>query len=699
MTRKNTQNIQNIRNIGISAHIDSGKTTLTERILFYGGKIQKMHEVRGKDGVGATMDSTQAERDRGITIQSATTYIHWDDHRLNIIDTPGHVDFTIEVERALRVLDGAVFVLCAVGGVQSQSITVDRQMKRYGVPAVAFINKCDRMGADPLNVCEQLRNKLQHNACMIQYPIGLEAQHRGLVDLVSMKAYYFAGKHGEEVLEDCIPGDLRAACEGAREEMLENLAQWDDQLATLFIEEQEMPEELILKVMSQATIAGQFVPVCLGSALANIGVQPLLDKVCQLLPNPEQKTYQAFSQEEKQESQVELQADPEKALVMLAFKSEEQKFGQLTHCRLYQGTVKRGDVITNSTTSKKHKVGRLFQMHANEMIRIEQAQAGDIVALFGIDCRSGDTFTDGSAKLTMTSMYVPEPVISVAVELGTSKDQDLFSKAIQRFVKEDPTFRVGIDEASGQTLLSGMGELHLEVYLQRLQEEYGVSLDIGHPEVAYRETITQPATFSYTYKIANGGKGHYAKIIGSIEPAEDGEHFHFENNIVGGSIPKEFHSSCEKGFLQELKCGALIGHPITGVRVNLNDGAYHAVDSSDMAFQAAASAAFRETYSKTRPQITEPIMKVVVETPEHFTGAVVSGLNKRRGVIIGSTLQQAFVTVEALVPMAELFGYSTALRSSTQGMAEFTMELDSYKLVPRQIQEELIQKKGDKPAA
>ncbi|MEM1347716.1 MAG: elongation factor G [Myxococcota bacterium] len=688
---KTKRDLNYLRNIGISAHIDSGKTTLTERILFYTGQINMIHDFRGKDGVGAKMDSMELERERGITIQSAATYCDWGEYAINIIDTPGHVDFTIEVERALRVLDGAILVLCSVSGVQSQSITVDRQMKRYKVPAIAFVNKCDRSGADPLGVCQQLREDLGHNSFMIQHPIGLEDRHQGVVDLITMQAYYFDGDSGEEVVVAEIPDELVEVCQAQREKMLEGLADFSDDLAMLFLEGEEVPSELILDVMRKATISRKFTPVCLGSAYKNKGVQPLLDKVTELLPSPLEMPYEALDQD-NEEAIVELKTENDLPLVMLAFKLEDGRYGQLTYCRVYQGQLNKGDTIYNSNDGKKHKAGRLVQMHSDEMHDIDYVQAGGIVALFGIDCASGDTFTDGKINYTMTSMFVPDAVIEIAVEPRQKTGLANFSKAINRFSKEDPTFRVRRDEESGQTILGGMGELHLEVYIERIKREYGVEVDVGQPEVAYRETITAHVDFSYTHKKQTGGSGQFAKIGGFLEPAEEGEHYQFINEIVGGAIPKEYQPSCDKGFRSAMDEGGLIGFPVVGIAACINDGQSHPVDSSDMAFQIAARGAFRENYMKAKPVILEPIMKVVVETPDEFQGTVLGGINKRRGQVLNNVVKMNQSTIEAEVPLAEMFGYSNELRSSTQGKAEFSMEFKKYSPVPRSIQEELIEK-------
>lgn len=683
--------LNKLRNIGISAHIDSGKTTLTERILYYTGRINSIHEVRGKDGKGAKMDSMDLEREKGITIQSAATYVNWGDNPINIIDTPGHVDFTIEVERALRVLDGAILVLCSVAGVQSQSITVDRQMKRYEVPCVAFVNKCDRAGADPLGVCAQLRDQLHHNSVMIQHPIGLESGHEGVVDLINMCAYYFDGDNGEHLRTEEIPADLKEVAEEQRYKLLEALADFDDDIAMLFLEEEEITAEMIMPVLAKATIERKITPVCLGSAYKNKGVQPLLDIVCACLPSPLQMQYKALDQD-NDEASVELEPTDDKPLVMLAFKLEDGRYGQLSYCRIYQGSLKKGDTIYNCTNGNKHKVGRLVQMHSNEMNEISEAHAGDIIALFGIDCASGDTFTDGNVNYTMTSMFVPNAVVSLAVEPINKAGLSNFSKALNRFTKEDPTFRVWLDEESGQTIVGGMGELHLEVYIERIRREYGVDVEVGAPQVAYREAISQRAEFAYTHKKQTGGQGQYAKVCGYIEPitGDEGEEYEFVDQIVGGVIPKEFRSSCDKGFKAAMEKGRLIGFPITGVRCVINDGDAHNVDSSDLAFSLASRAAFNSAFVKAKPTILEPIMKVVVETPEEFSGTVMGTINKRRGMILGNMARMGTTVIEAEVPLSEMFGYSNTLRSSTQGKAEYSMEFKKYGAVPREIQEKLM---------
>ncbi len=686
--------IENVRNIGISAHIDSGKTTLTERVLFYTGRIHAIHEVRGKDEVGATMDSMELERERGITIASAATHCVWRESQINIIDTPGHVDFTIEVERALRVLDGAVLILCGVAGVQSQSMTVDRQMKRYKVPRIAFINKLDRSGADPAKVTSQLCEKLGHNAVMFQLPIGLEADFEGVVDLIRMKSLKFRGDNGEEVVEEEIPENMRDAAATARETMLDAVSMFSDDLTEAILEE-NVTEELIHEATRLGTLSMDLTPVFLGSAYKNKGVQPLLDAVTAYLPSPLdiRNTGVDLSNDE---AEIEVHSDPEKPLVALAFKLEDTRYGQLTYLRVYQGTLAKGHSIFNSRNKKKVKVGRLIRMSADEMEEIQESTAGDIVALFGIDCASGDTFTDGKIDMAMTSMHVPDPVISLSIKPKDQKTTDNMGKALGRFVREDPTFRAAVDPESNETVISGMGELHLDVYVERMKREYSCEVETGQPQVAFRETISRKVEFTYTHKKQTGGSGQFGRVAGYAEPIPDGDDgdqdFQFISEIRGGSIPTEYIPAVEKGFRQSLAKGRLIGFPVLGVRVVIDDGQSHSVDSSEMAFQAAARGAFRKFYDTAKPQILEPIMKLEVEGPGEFQGAILKTIMQRRGHIIGSTEEDGFSRVEAEVPLSEMFGYATDLRSMTQGKAEFTMEFAKYSPAPSEVQKELKEK-------
>ena len=686
-----------VRNIGISAHIDSGKTTLTERILFYTKRIHAIHEVKGKDGVGAKMDSMELERERGITIQSAATYCTWGgshpdrgikSHHINIIDTPGHVDFTIEVERSLRVLDGAILVLCGVAGVQSQSYTVDRQMRRYNVPRIAFVNKLDRTGANPFRVKDQLREKLKLHPVLIQIPIGLEDKLEGVVDLIEMQAVYFEGDNGEVISRTTIPDDLKEQADKYREEMLDQLSMVSDELTEAMLEERVTPE-LIRKSLRDATIALKATPVMLGSAYKNRAVQLLLDGVTYYLPDPREVKNEALDLD-KGEEKVQLETRTDKPLVLLAFKLEDGRYGQLSYLRIYQGHLRRDEFIINTRTGKKHKVGRIVRMHSDEMEDIEDAGAGDICAMFGIDCNSGDTFTDGSVNWAMTSMFVPKPVISVAIKPKDAGAETNMSKALRRFTKEDPTFSVYVDAESNETIVQGMGELHLDVYIERMKREYKAEVVTSPPQVAYRETIGQRTEYNYTHKKQTGGSGQYGKVLGYAEPF-DGD-FEFSDEIKGGSIPREFIPSCEKGFRSMIAKSPRLGVPVVGVRVVLNDGASHAVDSSDIAFQEAARGAFREFFQKAKPKILEPIMKVSVEGPAEFSGAVLTTLMQRRGMVLGSTEEDGQAKVDAEVPLSEMFGYSTTLRSGTQGKAEFTMEFSKYSEVPPNIAEELLAK-------
>ncbi len=683
--------VDNVRNIGISAHIDSGKTTLSERILFYTKRIHAIHDVKGKDGVGATMDSMELEKERGITIASAATFCEWRDHEINIIDTPGHVDFTIEVERSLRVLDGAVLVLCSVGGVQSQSITVDLQMKRYQVPCLAFINKCDRSGADPSRVIAQLRTKLGHNAVALQIPIGLEADFQGVVDLLLMKAVYFEGANGEQVRIEDIPEALLAEARTKREEMIDAATMFSDELMEAVLEEKPIPDSLIIEAIRRGTLARKITPVLMGSAYKNKGVQPLLDAVTRYLPCPADVENTALDLDHN-EAPVVLLTDPAQPIVALAFKLEDGSYGQLTYIRVYQGTLAKGSVIINTRTGKKTKVGRVVRMHADQMEDIEAVSAGYIGALFGIECSSGDTFASPGHNLTMTSMFVPEPVISLAIFPKDNKSQINMSKALNRFTKEDPTFRTHMDDETNETIIEGMGELHLEIYVERMKREYGAEVETGKPRVAYRETITQRAEFNYTHKKQTGGSGQYARVAGYLEPIMEGsDDFIFDNEVRGGAIPTQYIPACEKGFRMCMAKGPKMEFPVTGVRVVINDGASHAVDSSDMAFQAAARGAFREGYAKAKPVVHEPIMKVVVESPTEFQGAVMGLLNQRRGMIVGAQDEGVMTVVEAQVPLAEMFGFSTILRSATQGKAQFTMEFAIYRQVPQSIAEQIAE--------
>ena len=685
MKMKNTP--QKLRNIGISAHIDSGKTTLTERILFYTQRIHAIHDVRGKDGVGATMDFMELEKERGITIASAATFCEWKGHSINIIDTPGHVDFTIEVERSLRVLDSAVLVLCAVGGVQSQSITVDRQMKRYHIPCLAFVNKCDRSGADPYRVTRQLREKLGHNAVLTQMPIGLEADFKGVIDLVAFKAVYFEGENGEKVNLADIPETLKGKALALREELIDAASAFSEELTDAVLEETEITESMLKNAIRKGALARELTPVFLGSAYKNKGVQPLLDAVIDYMPAPEDAQNIAIDLDKDQE-QVVLSHDPDQSVVSLAFKLEDGRYGQLTYVRVYQGTLSKGDNVINVRTGKKVRIGRLVRMHADQMEDIESIPAGGIGALFGIDCASGDTFSGDGLRLTMTSIFVPDPVVSLAIKPKDGKSEIAMSKAIGRFTKEDPTFQTYVDKETNETIIQGMGELHLDVYLERMKREYDAHITVGSPQVAYRETITRRVDFNYTHKKQTGGAGQFGRVAGYLEPAP-GQGFVFENRITGGVIPTQYIPACEKGFKKCLEKGPWLEFPVVDLKVEINDGAFHSVDSSEMAFEAAARGAFNEAYRKAAPIIQEPVMKVSVETPPEFQGGVMKLLNQRRGIIVGTQDEGVSCCIEAQVPLAEMFGFSNVLRSSTQGQAQFAMEFMAYQQVPAAIAEEI----------
>ena len=695
--------ISKMRNIGISAHIDSGKTTTSERILFYCNKIHQIHEVRGKDGVGAVMDNMELERERGITIQSAATQVQWKDTTINLIDTPGHVDFTVEVERSLRVLDGAIMILCAVAGVQSQSITVDRQLKRYHVPRVAFVNKCDRQGANPVRVRMQLREKLGLNAYMMELPIGLEDKLEGVVDLISMKAIYFEGDSGVDLRYAEIPAHMVEECKKFRKELIEAAINFDDELMEDAMMDEEndyvnLDQDKIIAAIRKGTLAEQFVGVFCGSAHVNKGIQPLLDAVVRYLPAPNEVENVALDLDHN-EAEVPLESVDNKPCVALAFKLDDGQYGQLTYTRVYQGKIKKGEELFNTRSKKRFKVGRLVRMNSAAMEDISEGCAGDIVALFGVDCASGDTFCSEGTNFSMASMYVPEPVISLSI---TPKDKQAamqMAKALNRFVKEDPTFRVYTDPESNETIIRGMGELHLEVYVERMKREYNCEVTTGAPQVAYRESITTQGEFNYTHKKQSGGSGQYGRVAGFMEPITEKD-YEFVDSIKGGAIPNEFIPSCDKGFQKAMKEGSLIGAPIVGVKMTINDGQSHPVDSNDNAFQIAAIGAFREGYAKAKPVILEPVMKVQMTAPTEFQGNLFGLINQRRGVIVDSTDENNSSTVNAEVPLSEMFGFSTILRSSTQGKGEFTMEFLKYGKVPNTIADELIAKyKAEKEAA
>ncbi|MBY0588045.1 elongation factor G [bacterium] len=685
-------NLANVRNIGISAHIDSGKTTLTERILFYSGKIHKMGEVRG---TGAVMDHMELEKEKGITITAACTTVHWNESTINIIDTPGHVDFTVEVERSLRVLDGAILVLCSVAGVQSQSITVDRQMKRYQTPRLAFINKLDRSGANPKSVIRQLHEKLGIHAVPLQIPIGLSNNLEGIVDLINMKGFYFDGDQGETVREAAIPEHLQDEAEEARAYMLDKLSLFSDEIMELMLEEKEIPVELIHKTLRKATLTQDLTPVLMGSAYRNKGVQLLLDAVERYLPNPLDRTMQA--NDGATGGKIDLTPDPSKPMIGMGFKLVDEPYGTVTYFRVYQGTARKGDQYYNTRIRKKQRFSRILRVHADQTAEIDQAIAGDIVAVVGIDSASGDTYCETDSPISLENMFVPEPVISLAVSPEKRADSDKLSKALQRFRKEDPTFRVGSDPETSETIISGMGELHLEIYLERIRREYGCAVQAGAPKVSYREAPTQECEYDYKHKKQTGGSGQYGHIKGRMLPlpegeATQGESFIFENKVVQGRIPGEYIPSVEKGFRKAIVKGPVAGFEVVGLKCVLEDGSYHDVDSSDMAFQICALDCFREYFRQTKPVLLEPVMKVEIECPSEFQGTVGGEISSRRGMIMGSETREGFAVLTAEVPLANMFGYSTDLRSATQGKGTFSMEFARYARVPGSIQEEIVAK-------
>ncbi len=684
--------LSRVRNIGISAHIDSGKTTLTERILYYTGRINKIHEVKGGDG-GAKMDSMELERERGITIQSAATFCRWNDHHINIIDTPGHVDFTVEVERALRVLDGAVLVLCGVSGVQSQSLTVDRQMKRYKVPRLCFINKLDRMGANHERVIAAVREKLGINCAFVQIPVGLEEHFNAIIDIIERKVYRFEGKNGEKiVISDDIPENQKKDVEEKRKELIEKLAEFDPKIEEYFLVDEEPPVQEIQLAIRRLTVTNKFAPVFVGSAKKNMGVQLLLNGVVKYLPNPAQIDNYAMDRNNNEEK-VLVSADEKKPFVGLAFKLEDGKYGQLTYVRVYQGTLKKGDMIINTSSGQRVKLPRLVRMHANEMEEVNSIGPGEICALFGVECSSGDTFTNNpKVNVGMESMYVPEPVVSLSIKVADKTKENQLAKALNKFTREDPTFKVHLDNESGQTIISGMGELHLDIYTERMRREYDCPVITGKPYVAYRETCGKKTNFDYLHKKQSGGSGQYARVIGYIEPIPyDGpEKFEFENQVIGNSITPNYIAACEKGFKESVIKGPLLSCPVWGVRVVLTDGATHVVDSSELAFKIACNYAFKQAFENSRPSIIEPVMSVEVQVPMEFQGSVLGSISKRRGSIVGTDSSYGFAIFNAEVPLGEMFGYATELRSLTQGKGEYSMEYLCHRPVTNDIAQKIL---------
>lgn len=693
LTPTDVEASKKLRNIGISAHIDSGKTTFTERVLYYTGRIKAIHEVRGRDNVGAKMDFMDLEREKGITIQSAATYCSWDkdnkSYHFNLIDTPGHIDFTIEVERALRVLDGAVMIVCAVSGVQSQTVTVDRQMRRYNVPRITFINKMDRMGSDPFKVISQLNAKLRIPAVAIQVPIGAESALEGVVDIINRVALFNKGENGEIIEKGPVPEHLKELVEEKRQVLVEALADVDDEMAELFLEEKEPTVEQIKASIRRATIAREFTPVLMGTALGNTGIQPMLDAIVEYLPNPSEVLNTALDVAHD-EAKVSLVPAVQLPFVGLAFKLEEGKYGQLTYIRVYQGRLRKGNYITNVKTGKRIKVSRLVRMHSNDMEDVDEVGSGEICATFGIDCSSGDSFTDGTVQYSMSSMFVPDAVVSLSITPNT-KDSTNFSKALNRFQKEDPTFRVRFDPESKETVISGMGELHLEIYVERMKREYNVECTTGKPQVSYRESITIPSDFDYTHKKQSGGAGQFGRVIGTLSPVEDGKKENiFETAVVGGRIPDKYLAACGKGFEEACEKGPLVGHKVLGVQMLINDGAIHAVDSNELSFKTATMAAFRDSFFKSQPVILEPLMTVTVTSPNEFQGNVIGLLNKLQAVIQDTENGHDEFTLKAECALSTMFGFATSLRASTQGKGEFSLEFSHYAPTAPQVQRQLI---------
>jgi len=690
------ERINKIRNIGISAHIDSGKTTLSERILYYAGRIHRMQEVRG-EGSGATMDFMDLEKERGITIASAATQVTWKDRVINLIDTPGHVDFTVEVERSLRVLDGAIMVLCSVGGVQSQSFTVDQQMKRYRVPRIAFINKMDRTGADSEKVCRDMREKLGLNVVPMQYPMGEGEHFAGVVDLVTMEAVTFDGDNGEHVVRGPIPAEFKDMAEASRHEMLEALSMFNDDLMELMLEDKPIELAMIHQVIREATINRDIVPVYMGTAVKNKGVQLAMNAVCQYLPSPLDRC--SFARDHSNEgTETPLAADPDAPMVAMVFKITDETFGQLSYTRVYQGTLRKGQHYRNARTGKMQRIGRIVKMHANDRQDVPEAGPGDIVALVGVDCASGDTLCGDGINYSLESIYVADPVISLSITPASSADQDRMAKALSRFMKEDPTFRVSTDPETSQTIIAGMGELHLDVYVERMKREYKAEVVVGQPNVSYREAPTIEAEFNYKHKKQTGGSGQYAHVVGRLIPlpADAEAVYEFEDNIVSGRIPGEYIPAVNKGFQEAMKKGPMAGYEIVGCKMALDDGSYHAVDSSEMAFRICGRDAFHEAFRKAKPCLLEPIMKVEVEMPTEFQGSIVGDLNSRRGIIMGTENKGGFTVVQAEVPLASMFGYATVVRGLSKGMATFTMEMCRYAPVPNKLAEEIIARRKER---
>ena len=680
--------LERVRNIGIAAHIDAGKTTTTERILFYSGVVHKIGEVH--DG-NAVTDWMEQERERGITITAAAISTSWKDHRVNIIDTPGHVDFTIEVERSMRVLDGVIAVFCSVGGVQPQSETVWRQADRYHVPRITFINKMDRTGANFYKVYEQMRDRLRANAVPIQLPIGSEGDFKGIIDLVELKAYIYENDLGTEIKETAIPEDLKELVEEYRVKLVEAVAESDDVLMEKYLEGIELTNEEIKHGLRVGTISGAIVPVLCGSAFKNKGVQLMLDAVIDYLPSPtEVPAIQGLLPNGETE---ERKANDDVPMSALAFKIMSDPYGRLTFVRVYSGILKKGSYVLNSTKNKKERISRLIILKADDRIEVDELRAGDLGAVLGLkDTLTGDTLCDDASPVILESLFIPEPVISVAVEPKTKQDMEKLSKALQALSEEDPTFRVNVDPETNQTVIAGMGELHLEILVDRMMREFKVEANVGAPQVAYRETIRKPVRAEGKFIRQSGGKGQYGHVVIELEPGEVGSGFVFVSKIVGGTVPKEYINPSEQGMKEACENGILAGYPVIDLKATLVDGSFHDVDSSEMAFKIAGSMAIKTAVMKATPVLLEPMMKVEVEVPEDFIGNVIGDLNSRRGQIEGQGTEQGLAKVSAKVPLAEMFGYATDIRSKTQGRGIFSMEFSHYEEIPRNVAEAIIAK-------
>ncbi|WP_258358912.1 elongation factor G [Moorella sulfitireducens (nom. illeg.)] len=683
--------LEKTRNIGIMAHIDAGKTTTTERILFYTGRVHRLGEVH--DG-NATMDWMVQEQERGITITSAATTCFWREHRINIIDTPGHVDFTVEVERSLRVLDGAIAVFCSVGGVEPQSETVWRQADKYGVPRIAYINKMDRVGADFFRGVRMIAERLGANPVPIQLPIGAEENFRGLVDLIRQKAIYYIDELGTTIEEGPVPADMADLVQEYREKLLEAVAESDEELMLKYLEGEELTEDEIKAGIRKATIAVKMVPVLCGSSFKNKGVQPLLDAVVDFLPAPtDVPAIQGIDPETGSED--ERHSSDNEPFAALAFKIMADPYvGKLTFFRVYSGTLKSGSYVYNSTKGRRERIGRILRMHANHREEVDEAYAGDIAAAVGLkETTTGDTLCDEQHPIVLEAMEFPEPVISVAIEPKTKADQEKMSLALQRLAEEDPTFKMHTDPETGQTIISGMGELHLEIIVDRLLREFKVGAKVGRPQVAYKETLRRAVKAEGKFIRQTGGRGQYGHVVIEVEPQEPGKGYEFLNKIVGGVVPKEYVPAVDAGIQEAMSNGVLAGYPVVEVRVSLVDGSYHEVDSSEMAFKIAGSLAFKEAAKKAGPVLLEPVMKVEVVVPEEYMGDVIGDLNARRGRVEGMEPRAGAQVIRALVPLAEMFGYATDLRSRTQGRGTYVMQFSHYEEVPQNIAAEIIAKR------